>query len=88
MIELLSVFEGIEVHGGVRRAFVLKQGKEVTPVAQVCRNAGISQATHFNWKKRHGGWLPDEMHWNEAQAPWVRARRRMRTQGSRRSLPT
>ncbi|KTF05384.1 hypothetical protein MGSAQ_003120, partial [marine sediment metagenome] len=22
---------------------------------------GISQATYFNWKKRYGGLLPDEM---------------------------
>ena len=88
MVELLSAFEGIEVHRGATQAFVLKQGKEVTPVARVCRKAGISQATHFSWKKWHGVSLPDERRWNEAQAPWDRAPRRMRTQGSRRSLPT
>lgn len=42
-------------------AFVLKQGEEGTAVAEVCRKAGISQATYFNWKKRTGGLLPDEM---------------------------
>lgn len=26
-----------------------------------CRKAGISQATYFNWKKKYGGLLPDEM---------------------------
>lgn len=31
------------------------------PVAEICRKAGISQATYFNWKKRYGGLLPDEM---------------------------
>ena len=46
---------------GAQKAFVLKQGEEGTPVAEVCRKAGISQATYFNWKKRYGGLLPDEM---------------------------
>ena len=44
-----------------QKAFVLKQAEEGTPVAEVCRKAGISQATYFNWKKRYGGLLPDEM---------------------------
>lgn len=35
-------------------AFVLKQGDEGTPVAEICRKAGISQATYFNWKKKFG----------------------------------
>ncbi len=42
-------------------AFVLKQGEEGTPVAEVCRKAGISQATYFNWKKKFGGLLPSEV---------------------------
>ena len=42
-------------------AFVLKQGDEGTPVAEVCRKAGISQATYFNWKKKFGGLLPSEV---------------------------
>lgn len=44
-----------------RKTFILKQGAEGTPVAEVCRKAGISQATYFNWKNRYGGLLPDEM---------------------------
>ena len=44
-----------------QKAFVLKQGEEGTPVAEVCRTAGISQATYFNWTTRYGGLLPDEM---------------------------
>ncbi|SCY15970.1 putative transposase [Paracoccus tibetensis] len=44
-----------------QKAFVLRQGEEGTPVAEVCRKAGISQATYFNWKKRYGGLLPVEM---------------------------
>lgn len=27
--------------------FVLRQGEEGTPVEEVCRKAGISQATHY-----------------------------------------
>jgi putative transposase len=36
-----------------QKAFVVKQGEEGTPVAEICRKAGISQATYFNWKKRY-----------------------------------
>ena len=32
-----------------QKAFVLKQGSDGVPVADICRKAGISQATHFNW---------------------------------------
>jgi putative transposase len=42
-------------------AFVLKQGDEGTAVAEICRKAGISQATYFNWKKKFGGLLPSEV---------------------------
>ena len=42
-------------------AFILKQAEDGTTVEEVCRKAGISQATYFNWKKRYGGLLPDEM---------------------------
>ncbi|RAN38164.1 transposase IS3 [Hyphomonas pacifica] len=44
-----------------QKAFILKQGEEGIPVAEVCRKAGISQATYFNWKKKYGGLLPSEM---------------------------
>ena len=44
-----------------QKAFVIKQGEEGTPVAEVCRKAGISQATYFNWKKKYAGLLPTEM---------------------------
>ena len=39
----------------------MKQGEEGTPVAEICRKAGISQATYFSWKKKYAGLLPDEM---------------------------
>lgn len=31
------------------------------PVAEICRRAGKSQATYFNWKGRVDGLLPTEM---------------------------
>jgi hypothetical protein len=37
-----------------QKAFILRQGEEGTPVAEICRKAGISLATYFNWKKRYG----------------------------------
>jgi putative transposase len=43
------------------KAFILKQGADGTPVAEICRKAGISQATYFNWKKKYDGLLPSEM---------------------------
>ena len=30
-------------------------------MAEVCRKAGISQATYFNWKKKYAGLMPSEM---------------------------
>jgi putative transposase len=36
-------------------AFALRQAEAGTPVEQVCRKLGISQATFFRWKKRFGG---------------------------------
>ena len=44
-----------------QKAFIIRQGDEGTPVAEICRKAGISQATYFNWKKKYDGLLPDEM---------------------------
>jgi putative transposase len=44
-----------------QKAFILKQGEIGTPVAEICRKAGISQATYFAWKKKYAGLLPDEM---------------------------
>ena len=44
-----------------QKAYVLRQGEEGVPVAEVCRKAGISQATYFNWKKKFGSMLPSEV---------------------------
>ena len=42
-------------------AFVLKQAEDGTAVAEVCRKAGISDATFYNWRKRYGGMMPSEV---------------------------
>jgi putative transposase len=44
-----------------QKAFILKQGAEGMPVAEICRKAGISAATYFNWKKKYDGLTPPEM---------------------------
>ena len=43
------------------KAFILKQGADGHPVAEIYRKAGISEATYFNWRKKYGGLLPSEM---------------------------
>jgi putative transposase len=40
-----------------QKAFIIKQGEEGTPVSEICRKAGISLATYFNWKKKYAGLL-------------------------------
>jgi putative transposase len=42
-------------------ALVLRQAQEGTPIAEVCRKAGISEATYYNWRKKYGGLMPSEM---------------------------
>jgi putative transposase len=42
-------------------AFILRQAEEGAPVGEVCRKAGISEATFYNWRKKYGGLLPSEM---------------------------
>ena len=44
-----------------QKAFVLKQSEERTPVAEICRKTGISQATYFSRRKKSAGLLSDEM---------------------------
>jgi putative transposase len=47
-------------------AYALKQTESGTPVEEVCRKMGISDATFYNWKKKAWGplfrcsmgWLP------------------------------
>ena len=42
-------------------AFILRQADEGTRVEEVCRKAGISEATYYNWRKKYGGLMPSEM---------------------------
>ncbi len=42
-------------------AFILKQAEDGTPVSEVCRKAGISDATYYNWRKKYAGLMPSEM---------------------------
>jgi len=44
-----------------QKAFIIKQGEDGVPVADVCRKAGISQATFVNWRKKYGGLMPSEV---------------------------
>jgi putative transposase len=44
-----------------QKAFIINQCQDGTPVAEICRKAGISQATYFSWKKKYAGLLPDEV---------------------------
>src|SRR5215218_1866863 len=42
-------------------AFVLKQAEDGTAIADVCRKAGISEATFYNWRRKYAGLMPSEM---------------------------
>jgi putative transposase len=42
-------------------AFALKQAETGTPVQEVIRKMGISDATFYNWKKMYGGLGPSEV---------------------------
>jgi putative transposase len=44
-----------------QKAFIIKQGEDGTPVSEVCRKAGISEPTYYNWKKKYAGLMPSEM---------------------------
>ena len=35
--------------------FALRQAEAGTPVADVCRQIGIAEATFYVWKKKYGG---------------------------------
>ena len=44
-----------------QKAYIVKRGEEGVPVAELCREIGISQATYFNWKKKYAGLMSSEM---------------------------
>lgn len=35
--------------------FALRQAENRVKVDEICRKMGISEATFYNWKKKHGG---------------------------------
>ena len=42
-------------------AFILKQAEDGTAIGEVCRKAGISETTFYNWIKKYTGLMPSEM---------------------------
>lgn len=42
-------------------AFALKQAEFGTPVDEVCRKMGVSDATFYNWRKKYSGLGPSEL---------------------------
>jgi putative transposase len=52
--------EAIEVYGGAD-CLHFRQAEEGTVVGEVCRKAGISEATFYNWRKKYNGLTPSEM---------------------------
>jgi putative transposase len=42
-------------------AFILRQAEEGTAVGEVCRKAGISEATFYNWRRKYAVLMPLEM---------------------------
>lgn len=37
---------------------ILKQGDAGVPVKDLCRQACISPATHYQWKSKYAAWMP------------------------------
>ena len=49
-------------HGSASSRLLISCGKRrKASVEEVCRNAGISEATYYNWRKKYGGLMPSEM---------------------------
>ncbi len=42
-------------------AAALRRAEGGTPVAEVCRKMGVSEATFFRWKQKYGGLGPSEL---------------------------
>jgi putative transposase len=39
----------------------LHRSEDGTPIEEVCRRLGISNATFYRWKQKYGGLLPSEV---------------------------
>lgn len=46
---------------GEQIAFALRQAEVSTPVAEVCRKMGVSEAPYYRWKQLYGGLGPSEL---------------------------
>lgn len=46
---------------GEQIAFALRQAEVGTPVAEVCRKMGLSEATYYRWKQLYGGLGPSDL---------------------------
>jgi len=44
-----------------QKAYIEKRGEEGVAVAEIYREAGISEATYYNWRKKYAGLMPSEM---------------------------
>jgi putative transposase len=40
---------------------VLKEGEAGTPVAELCRKHGMSDATYYNWKSKYSGMTASDL---------------------------
>lgn len=40
---------------------ILRQADEGATIGEVCRRAGISEATFYVWRKKYAGLMPSEM---------------------------
>jgi putative transposase len=40
---------------------VLKEGEAGTPVADLCRKHGMSDATYYNWKSKYSGMTASDL---------------------------
>ena len=40
---------------------LLQQAEGGTPVPEVCRKMGVSEATFYRWKQKYGGLVPSEV---------------------------
>lgn len=36
-------------------AMALRQGEAGTPIEEICRKMGVSEATYFRWRKKYAG---------------------------------
>ena len=44
-----------------QKAVIIEQGEAGKPVAEICRAAGLSLATHFNCRTKYAGLMSSEM---------------------------